>query len=174
MIFHLSGMYFPSLSSVQLLTPSFSPHLLQTSTPHAFIPAPSPSFLTALPSAGLPWHTTGMEERGVGSEWVHVTSMTNAGRACFAAFGMELPKDWQPQGQAASHLVRRLVRLYKVCVRFQRGRRYMIYQKFVTWPDLYKFTQYKAPSLHEYDLYPKFWRSQNISKAQFSVFLFCL
>lgn len=38
MICHLSGMDFPSLSSVQLMTPSFSPHLFQTSAPHSSIP----------------------------------------------------------------------------------------------------------------------------------------
>ena len=135
---------------------------------------PLSSFPAPLPSAALPWHATWTEERGVGSEWVHVASMTNADRACFAALGMKLPKEWQPHGPAASHLVVRLARLYKVCMGFQSGRRCTVFHKFITWPDLGKFTQYKAQSLYEYYLYTKFWRNQNISKAQFSIFLFRL
>lgn len=46
----------------------------------------------------------------------------------------------------------------------------MIFHKCTSWQDLGKFTQYKAQSIYEYYLYTKFWRSQNISNAQFSIF----
>ena len=141
MIFHLSGWIFhlsSRFSSWHLpfhhISSKLYPSLLHPTCP------PFSSLSTPLPSAALPWHAAGMEEHGVGSEWVHVASMTNAGRAGFAALEMKLSKEWQPYGQTSSHLVMRLARLYNVCMRIQRGRKCMIFHKFITWPDLGKFT----------------------------------
>lgn len=68
-IFHLSGMNFPSQLCSAPDTIFFT-----TSLSNLYSPLLHPTFLllfpfsTPLPSAALPWHATGMEEYGVGLE----------------------------------------------------------------------------------------------------------
>lgn len=68
-------------------------------------------------------------------------SMTNDGRACFAVPGMKLPHKAATWSRSIT-LVVRLARLYKVCMRFQRRRKYDFSQ--VCNLDVGKFAQYKA------------------------------
>lgn len=83
--FPSSGMDFPSLSSVQLLTSSFSPHVFQTSTHHSSIPPSHPShFLVHFqvqPSRDTPQGGKNV----VWAQTVCAAPVTKAGRESFAA-----------------------------------------------------------------------------------------
>lgn len=181
MIFHLSGMDFPSLSSVRLLTPSFSPHLFQAFTPHSSIPPSHPlliSYSTSKCSCPAAWRRDrrtwcGLRMGARGIRDRHWQSML-----CCAwdEAAQRAAATWSSSIPFSCGTGKTLQSVYQVSERYdfsQVSSLCMIFHKFITWSDLGKLTQYKAQSLYDYGLYTIFWRSQNFSKAQFSTFIFC-